>query len=527
MPNLKQPQKLETYAIHALVQYLCKLGENLMPIITTLSKRTSNKSTIVLENHIKMLQKLFEYNVPGVLYDRLCTEIFVQVPLLIERIKKRLRPRTAMAEFLNHVNVAVSLTEVIISKNLRQINFEIMPKMIRHIYYSRLPLLNGLMYLNLGSLSGGWKTDEMEPTVINGIKEMKNLRYFCLNYDCTDKILLTLVDMCPRLHTLDVSSSKSITNDSIHLITRMPNLRVIQLYRTAVSMEGYINLLLKNAHIEDIGRYEEIGRCLEYIIDHYPDTKSFQLTKFSSRFVTTKFLQILSDHCPNIYFVSIFHNLLLCDLMALVGINKLSELKLLSCDFFADQIRNVLAVKGCNLTVLHLEHVDEIDMNALMYISQFCPDLQQLTFYNCVMIDSTSMFIQRPTIPPFCNLKRLTIIAQCQLKHLEFLLKSSYNITNIIIGTMVPTNDQLFDHILAYNPLAKLQELSIVCSAELTIATVYRLIETSAELMVLNELEGWINVNEIELKMLQLFIKTNNLNLNIESKRFVNEPVVL
>lgn len=527
MPNLKQPQPLETYALKALVQYLCSLGEKLMPIIGTLSKRASNKSGLVLEQRIQMLRNIFEYNVPGCLYDRLCSEIFVAVPLLIERIKKRLRPRSAMAEFLNQVNVAVSLTEVAISRNLRQINFETMPKMIRHIYYTRLNALTGLVHLNLGSLSGGWKTDEMEPTVLNGIRLMTNLRYFCLNYDCTDNILCALVDKCTQLHTLDISSSKAITNDSIHILTRMLRLRVVQLYRTSVSMEGYVNLLLKNADIQDIGRYEEIGRCLEYIVGRYPDRQSFSLTKFSSRFVTTNFLQILCDHCPNIYFVSIFHNLLLCDLMQLVGINKLSELKLLSCDFFADQIRNVLAVKGCNLSTLHLEHVDEIDMNALMYISQFCPDLQCLTLYNCVLIESTSMYIQRPTVPPFCNLQRLTLIAQCELDHLEFLLKSCYNVRSITIGTMVPTNDQLFERILARNPLARLQELSIVCSAELTVATVYRLIETCPELMVVNELEGWAKVSDIELKMLQLFIQTNNLNLNIESKRFVNEPIVL
>jgi hypothetical protein len=33
----------------------------------------------------------------------------------------------------------------------------------------------------------------------------------------------------------------------------------------------------------------------------------------------------------------------------------------------ADQIRSVLKVEGCNLTTLNLVHVDEIDMNTLIY----------------------------------------------------------------------------------------------------------------------------------------------------------------
>lgn len=520
MPSLKQPIALEAMALKSLVHMLCELGEKLMPMIAKLAKSEAQRSSDLLDLRIKRLQKIFEYNVPCFLYDRLCEEIFVQVPAMIERIKGQLKLRSSMGEFLSKVNVAVSLTEVVISSNLRKLNFEHMPKMIRHIYYSKLNLLSGLTYLNLGSLSGGWKTDDMEPAVLMGVKHMKYLRYFCLNYDCTDNILLALVECCPKLHTLDVQSSKSLTNDSIHILCRFDDLRIVQLFRTSVTMEGFVNLLLKLPRLEDVGRYDEIGRCLEYITQYYPNKEKFGLTKFSSRFVTTKYIQILAEYCPEILFVSIFYNLLLCDLMTLIGINKLNDLRLLSCDFFADQVRNVLQVKGCNLTHLHLEHVDEIDMNALMYISQFCPDLKSLTFYNCEMLSSTSMYTRKPAIPPFMNLERLTLVALCELSHLEFLLSTCYKIKYISLGTMVPTHDFSFEKILCANPMANLKELSIVCSEGLTISMAYKLIEVCNELTVLNELEGWVQIEPIEIELFKKFIKLNNLDLNIQSKRF-------
>ncbi|KAJ6637252.1 hypothetical protein Bhyg_09982 [Pseudolycoriella hygida] len=523
MPRLNQPKSLEQNSIRALVHFLCDLGEKMMPIIISLSKSEVHRSSQTLEHRIRFVQKYFEYNVPCFLYDPLCDEICIEIPKMIDRIKKRLRPGSPMTEFLSQINVAVSLTEVILSPSLRKLDCDSLPKMIRHLFYSKLSSLSGLEYLNLGSLSGGWKTCDMEPTVLNGIVTMKNLQYFCLNYDCTNNILLALLENCPRLTTLDITSSKSINNDSVNILHRFKNLRRVQLYRTSISIEGYVKLLLSLPFLEDVGRYDEIGRCLEYIVDNYPEKQKFALKKFTSRFVTTRFLQILAENCPEIYYISLFHNVLLCDLLMLVGVNKLSDLRLLSCDFFADQVRNVLAVKGCNLTHLHLEHVDEIDMNALMYISQFCPDLKALTFYNCEMIPSTSVFIKKPTIPPFMNMERLTLIAQCDARHLEFLLCSCFKIKFIKIGTMVPTDDALFQKILSLNPMIHLEELSISCSAGLSIATVYKIVECCPSLSILNELEGWDLIDEMELEAFRLFIETNNFDLNIASKRFQAE----
>lgn len=85
---------------------------------------------------------------------------------------------------------------------------------------------------------------------------------------------------------------------------------------------------------------------------------------------------------------------------------------------------------------------------------------------------------------------------------------------------MVPTDDRLFDRVLARNPMEHLEELLIVCSEGLTVRTAYKLIEVCPKLRVLNELEGWCRIHEDELECFKMFIKTNNLDLSIESNRF-------
>lgn len=484
------------------------------------SGHTQKQINATLRARLDFLHDFFAYNIPWHLFDRLCVHMFSEIPRMVDAIKSRRTLKTSQSEFMSQVNVAVALVEVVIGPFLTYCNFGEMPKMLQQVFYVKLREMRGMEYLNLGSLTGGWKIDEMEPTIVAGITNMPNLQCLSLNYDCTNNILLRLIESCPQLHTLDLTSAKAINNDSVNLLLRMPALKSVQLHRTSVTLEGYVKLFLGVKGLEDVGRYDEIGPCLEYVVDNYPRVQTLALRRFMSRYVTTRFLQILAEHCPRMENVSIFFNPLICDLTTLIGIDKMSVLSLLSCDFFSDQVRDVLAVKGCNLTYLHLEHVDQIDMNALMYISQYCPDLQVLTIYNCELIESTSLYMSRPTIPPFMNLERLTVVAQCDHRHLEFLFSTCLRIKYLKCGTSVPTSDQLFARILSCNPMEHLEELCIIQSSGLSVSMAYKLVEICPKLTTLTELDGWKLITEDELQAFRTFIKTNNLDLNIESKRF-------
>ena len=60
---------------------------------------------------------------------------------------------------------------------------------------------------------------------------------------------------------------------------------------------------------------------------------------------------------------------------------ELEDLKLLACNFYADRVDILLKQSGHQLTSLHLEHIDELDMRALTCIAETCPSLEKLVFF--------------------------------------------------------------------------------------------------------------------------------------------------
>lgn len=517
MPKVRQPKSLESLALKKVSAWLCATGERIIPLVAREQKVDKTIEMEQLNEIIEIAHDLFERFVPFYLYKPLTDEVIKGISRLIDKCKEAIEFKANMAKFVAQVNVALSLAQSLISVKLRVIDFDEMPKMLRSAFYSKLNNMRGLEWLSLGSVSGGWKTFDMEQMLVDGLCNMNNLMHLCLNYDCTDKVLKMLVKNCPRLISLDISNSKNIGNSSVDILVDLKNLRSIQLYRTSVSMEGFINILLHLPELRNIGRYDELGRCLEYIDDYYPTYGNFKLESFVSVQATTKQIQILCEKCPFLSSISLFHNILLLDLMAILGLNQLTKLKLLSCDFFADQIRDVLELKGCNLTTLSLEHVDEIDMNALIYISQYCPDLKTLVLCNCNLIESTS--IRRFKVPPFMNLENLTLIGECSQQHLEFILCNTHRLKFIHLGTQIITSDELFEKIFLRNELSHLEEIRILHSDYLTMKTAYALVNNCVNLQKLFEIESWLNVMPWEFDELKRYVNEKNFDVDLTSYR--------
>ncbi|XP_035446441.1 uncharacterized protein LOC118273530 isoform X2 [Spodoptera frugiperda] len=514
MSRYKQPKKLETLALSGLGDWIAQQAEQQMLPIIMLSQRDTNEAQSVLTRNIDKIRVYLDINVPWMLHDLLVNETIRALSELLEKTKQSMGFRRNMGKFVSQMNVIIRMAEVLFTKKLTIVSIDTIPKMLRSVFYSKLYMLNGLVFLNLGSLSGGWKTADMEDAIIKSLKELHRLKCLTMNYDCTNNILQCIVDNCHLLEKLDVSCSKCITNDSMDIVTKIKKLRSIQLYRTFVTMEGFIKLLLKCKNLEDIGRCDEIGKILEHIDLNYSDGITFHLKTYVSRYATNNQLQLAVQMCPYIRSMTVFHNTLQSDLMVLIGLQDLRELKLLSCDFYADQIKQVLQVKGCNLVHLHLEHVDQIDLNALMYISQMCPFLESLTLYNCTLIQHTSLYTKKLEIEPFRNLKKITFVSTCTEEQLLFILTNCLNVQFIHIGTAIQLTDDVMFKILDKNPLIYLKELRIMQSDYLSMISVDRIIQSCMSLEILVELESWSLLTENDREHIRNYIKINNYNID-------------
>lgn len=537
MGKLKQPKTLEALSIEASARWLYNTGLRLINDCNVVKPyrhdieddenddddedlRSANWKTLEkLQLVISIAHDYFEKCVPFYLFRTLQDEVIKSLTKLIGLCKAGIEFKANMAKFHLQVSIAVRLAESLVSVKMQSIDFDELPKMIRSAFYVHLPRMKNLEFLRLGSVTGGWKTFEMEERLAESLKCMRNLTHLCLNYDCTDKILRALVRNCPKLISLDITNSKYVTNSSVEIIEQMKGLKIIQFYRTGVSMEGYINLLLHLPVLVDIGRYDELGKCLEFIDEYHPTYGNFKLEHFSSNHATTRQLQILCEKFPNLTSISLFHNILFLDLMTVVGMNMLSKLKLRSCDFFSDRIRDLLQVKGCNITTLVLEHVEQIDMNALIYISQYCPELDTLVICNCNLIQSTSISFRYFQLPPFMSLKYLTLIGTCNHQHVEHILSNAHKLIFVHLGSQIPTTDALFVKIFMKNELAFLQELRINHSDDLTIKTAFALVDNCASLQKLNELESWTQVLPHQLDELKRYVKEKNFDVDLTSFR--------
>lgn len=519
MPQKKQPRRLESFALKAVGAWVKMLGRGLTEPVCLISQRDSDHGLVFLHHTLAWINETLYASVPWYLFDKMATEVLMSINNLIQETKSSYDAYVPMPVFLTRMKVVVSLTEVVVHPHLRHLDISHWPKIMRHVLNQNLHRLTGLEELNLGSGSGGWDTSEAEKYILSGVKRMTNLTSLCLCFDCTNNILQVVGNNCPLLQSLDVTSSRSVTDKSIPALLNCRHLKDVKLYRTSVSVDGYKQLLLNLPELQDIGRCDDFGCVLEKICEENLGPLSIQALQ--CRDVTVDHLNMLVSVCSNLTHISVFHDERVSDLTILSALCNLKEIKLLNCDFYSDNVKELLEVRGENLTYLHLEHVDEMDLNALIYISQLCPRLKKLTLYNCEFTSQSSTSFHKLPIEPFRCLEHLVCVVDCTNSQLEFLLKNCVNIRYIQIGSSTGIGDDTMCKILSQNPMKRLEELKILYSYSLSMTTVRLLMSHCERLKVLSELESWEGISDPELQDFKDYVRANNLNLDVKC-RFSN-----
>ncbi|XP_078038706.1 uncharacterized protein LOC144470966 isoform X2 [Augochlora pura] len=374
---------------------------------------------------------------------------------------------------------------------------------------------------DLGSGSAGWRTSDIEKMIINGVSVMPNLACFILCSDCTDNIIAALAQHCKKLQKLDVTASRSVTERSVLPLLSCKYLTQVKLCRTSMTIPGYANLFLEHLNIQDIGRCDEFGFVLELINKKETNVKSsFHIKIFESRNFSMEHLYLLVDMCPYITSLCLLRDEKIVDLTILATLDYLQELKLLSCDFYTHGINSLLEIKGSTIVSLHLEHVEEIDLNALISISQYCPGIKSLMFYNCEFLERVQRYPRKLAVSPFQSLERIKCVAECVSMHLEFLLSHCTNIKFIQLGSSTGIEDETMRRILLQNPMSKLEELKILYSHDLSMRTIQLLMENCDNLQRLSELENWRGISPAELNLFREELKNTNTNLDTSPNVF-------
>lgn len=513
MPKHCEVRSLQALSLKALGDLVVSLTPSILSNIHQFVE--PQKGVACLQRSIEWLRQLLVSHVPYFLYDDMASEVLNAVKASIDKTKKTFYPDMPISSFLVEMNVVVSLTEVVLNANLKKIDFSLWPKIMRYVLYKNLYKLSGLEVLNLGSCTVGWRTTEYDKWITSGIIRMKNLRSLCLCFDCTDSIVQIIGENCPNLQCLDITSSRSVTDRSVTWLLSCVQLREIQLHRTSVSVVGFAQLIVGLTKLQDIGRCDDFGNVIKYLHQNFQNAGPFSLKRVQTRDLTTENLRLFVNICPKIEYISVFHDEQISDLTVLISLENLKELKLLSCAFYSDNLKQLLEVRGSNITSLHLEHVDEIDLNALMFISSYCPSLKRLVLYNCDFIYTQTLPEHRHSPKPFQNLERIFWVVDCAITHLEYILLHAVNIRYIHLGSSSGIVHDTIVSILKQNPMKNLEELRILYSSDLSIRTAELLLRSCPNLKVLSELESWQGISTNELKSFKQMIESNNFDLDI------------
>ncbi|KAJ8888715.1 hypothetical protein PR048_008207 [Dryococelus australis] len=515
MPQRNQPSSLEKLSLEAVGCLVITIGQEIIQPVVEVSKSDPDCGAILLKQCLNRFNELLYGSVPWYLYDKMAAEVLTSISTLIKKTKVLHVGFEPITNFLNQMNVVVNLTEIVIHPNLRRIDFSLWPKIMRHVLYKNLYRMSGLEVLNLGSGSCGWNTSDIEKHIVCGVISMKNLTSLCLCFDCTDHILTVVSQNCSGLQSLDVTASRSVTDRSVNALLACQQLSELYINRTSVTIEGYAILLTGLRRLEDLGRCDELGLVLEHIKLFFRSSSLLGLRMFESRDVTSYRLHLLVEMCPYVTHVSLYHDEQVSDLTILASLKNLVELKLMACDFFMDRVNTLLEYKGHNITCLHLEHVEEIDTNALIYIGQYCPNVRKLVFINCEFLEHFSISAPQLTAPPFQKLEHIVCVVECAPSHLEFLLSNCGRIRCIQLGSSTGIGDTIMARVLVKNPMRHLEELKILHSEHLSMQTVKLLMKNCNNLRVLSELESWQGITAPELSLFRQYIRENNINLDI------------
>ena len=135
-------------------------------------------------------------------------------------------------------------------------------------------------------------------------------------------------------------------------------------------------------------------------------------------------LQLFVGMCPSTRKVNLYVDEDLGHLLSpLHSLANLQELKLLACNFYSDRVDRLVREQGHRLTLLHLEHVDELDMSALSLIALCCPALEKLVFFSCDFVENFGSSAPEDfSEPPFRQLTHLVCVSESAPNVIEFLL---------------------------------------------------------------------------------------------------------
>jgi len=465
-----------------------------------------------VDTQVEWLQTLLFTHTPWYQFQPLVDILVAWLTQTVLHSKAIFRRSNSPPDSFHQIHTLVRFVQLIVHPRVRALDLSILPKILRDALYKKLDRLTGLHLLSLGSGNG----ETVRKRSFLSIKYLTNLTSLSLVNDCQNESLAVIGQNCSNLRSLDISSSSSITDQGTTWLLLCKKLEKANLFQTSISIQGYAQLMLGLPGLQSIGRCDIFGQVLDYIVKHRSKDVTLPILSLHSRDMNQDHLNLFVRLCPLTRHVNLYVDEDGHLLTPLTTLQHLAELKLLACNFYSDRVDRLLSERGAALSLLHLEHVDQLDMSSLCIIAETCPVLKKLVFFSCDFVENfgASEIDRKFSESTFLELESLVCVSESAPNVIEFLLIHAVNLKSVQFGSTAWFNDEIVRNVLSRNALKKVEEIRILRSYELSMQAVRLLIAECPNLRVLAEMDGWEGIDVRELRELRAEIRTRNWDLD-------------
>lgn len=500
MPYLKEVPTLHTLCLKSIGASVTNLSTQITPQI--------QGDLQYVHKEISGLSEALD-SVPWCLYDLLAVEVLHGIKNLIKQEKSSYHP------------LVVNIAELMMSSKLKQLNFSRCPELIRPVLYENLHKLNGLETLIIKIGLSEWCTSNRDAKILQAIKPMSNLRFFCLHFDCTDEIVQVISENCLDILYIDVTLSKGVTDQSVEYFFKCSKLQYLQLGGTSVTRPGHARLISQLSSLRNTGYCEKfncVAKCMGR--GPYNHIKKITTDNFSRRS-----LKLLGQYFPNVESVSLIFNVHIPEFGAcseLVPLKYLKGLLLGRLPKWLPSFQRTFELFGHQLSHIHLEDSSQISVDSLVVIGNCCINLRSLVMYR-VRFETTyniaDRFSSLSKPESFSRLKKLFWVVSDSATLLQHILTKAIKIKYLHVGYSTDIQHVHIVNILRVHRMKHLKELKVLYSKDMNMQTVELLLANCHNLKVLSELKRWQGISEAELIDFQDMIKKKNFDLDVSPVR--------
>jgi hypothetical protein len=403
---------------------------------------------------------------------------------LISRIWKRQLHKDICEDILKTV-----VFPCICTCNLRNVESKFVQELFVKLLYV-IPNIHGLILPKAQHLS-------YMQLFVERIQILTHLQEFRFHVGCTTEILIELSKYCPLLNSISVKGSRRVDDKCVRHLLKLRHLLTLNLANTSVSRNSYKALLSGLPEIQNVTWFRPIDPVLRNLTTNLPS-----VTTFTGNISDA---ELLVHKCPNITELTLLF--IIEDITDLGKLNSVATLSIHGGNCIAIRLNIVITILGPTLAVLKLNHVRNINISDLI---EFCDVLSSLNISSCHVIYGGML---DPELPHFQNLKELRLSHNwgpfdfCSVLHLYV------NLNVLRVVGMEQVTSTSISRTVTAGGLRHVTEFFVNFCGDMSMDTVWLLLQNCPGLTELGNINGWSHVTEDEMEMFLNFLKNNNLSL--------------